>query len=698
MGKLSNPLPIFAGLDGGLLTGGVVYIGEAGKNPETNPTTVFWDQLLQQPAAQPIPLLGGYPVRSGTPTNIYGSSNDYSITVRDNKGRLVFSCLNAAGLFSNTSDVLITPVKFGATGDGVTDDTAAVQAAISASYGKTLFFPAGTYLCSDLSVAGNLEFIGAPGATIKYKAGGATALVYVTGTSTFFKSTGITYDANGANQSGYTTTIRFGAVGTSTVPATLILRDNKFINGDGQDVWITSDTNVSTLENIFIENNTFLGGKEGTYTLSTTFILSSSGVNLQINNNYIDFCATPTTGGKVGIDFFVSGYTIWPGSQGSISGNTIINCGRSSTNPSAGVLGAIDGYYGAHNMSIVGNTIVTPWGRGIQVKSNAYNLSVVGNNVIGLGDLTAGASVDAQIVVNRSTNTQIYGAWNITGNTCVDSGSDGISVSCYNSDLSAAASPVAISNNIIKNATRRGIGMYQAKTGLVSGNIIEGGCSNAGIYVSSIIETAAVTGNTCKGLTGTDLIIATPGTSVIDVSDNRLLSTTPYALGGTDAGNVRFSNNRTAVANAINAYSQLNDMRSSQLDWSTGGSTANATVSQTPVLAPGTYEVVMEGDCTAGAGGLALFFSSTLTVSYFRVNGQTWNGATMVDARQYTRASGSPNETACSYSGAVTHYRVVVTMVVTAAGYMSLRGNQNAANADVTSIFQGATMKITRIA
>lgn len=698
MGKLSNPLPLFAGLDGSLLDGGSVYIGEAGKNPETNPVAVYWDQLLQQPAAQPISLLGGYPAYGGTPANIYGANYDYSMTVRDNKGRLVFSCLNSAGLFSNTSDTLITPTKYGAVGDGVTDDTAAVQDAISASYGKTLFFPAGTYLCGDLSIVGNLEFMGAPGATLKYKANGTTALVYVTGTSTFFKSTGLTYDANGANQNGSTTTVRFGAIGTSTAPATLILRDNKFINGDGQDVWITSDTNVATLENIFIENNTFLGGKEGTYTLSTTFILSSSGVNLQINNNYIDFCAIPSTGGKVGIDFFVSGYTAWPGSQGSISGNTIVNCGRSSANPSAGVLGAIDGYYGAHNMSIVGNTIVTPWGRGIQVKSNAYNLTVTGNNVIGLSDLTGGTHADSQIVVNRSTNTQVYGAWNITGNTCVDSGWDGISVSCYNSDLSAAASPVAISNNVIKNAVRRGIGLYYAKLATIQDNIIDGGCSSAGIYISSTPTggTLAIRGNTSSGASGYDLLTAFNGSEVIDVSDNNFLSTTPFAISGTDVGNIRASNNRTVDASVLNAYSDWATCSTAQLDWSTGGSTANATVNTCKILSPGTYEITMEGECTAGAGGLALFFSSSAMCSYFRGSGQLWNGTTLVDADTMT-GSGSPSASVVSYSGACTHYRCKLFMVVTAAGSLLLRGNQNAANAAVTSIYQGATMSVKRL-
>lgn len=41
---------------------------------------------------------------------------------------------------------------FGAKGDGVTDDSSAIQSAIMASKGKTLYFPAGTYICKDTSI------------------------------------------------------------------------------------------------------------------------------------------------------------------------------------------------------------------------------------------------------------------------------------------------------------------------------------------------------------------------------------------------------------------------------------------------------------------------------------------------------------------------------------------------------------------
>lgn len=50
---------------------------------------------------------------------------------------------------------IINVKNFGATGNGVTDDTAAIQAAINAANGKTVFIPAGTYAFTSLSVTTN---------------------------------------------------------------------------------------------------------------------------------------------------------------------------------------------------------------------------------------------------------------------------------------------------------------------------------------------------------------------------------------------------------------------------------------------------------------------------------------------------------------------------------------------------------------
>jgi hypothetical protein len=60
---------------------------------------------------------------------------------------------NEPKMYDGTNDIFLRfpPINvksYGAKGDGVTDDTAAINAAISAATGRTVFFPAGVYLVS----------------------------------------------------------------------------------------------------------------------------------------------------------------------------------------------------------------------------------------------------------------------------------------------------------------------------------------------------------------------------------------------------------------------------------------------------------------------------------------------------------------------------------------------------------------------
>lgn len=170
--------PIFTDIDGQPLEDGYVWIGVANLAPIVNPITVYWDAALTIPAAQPIRTRGGYPVNSGTPARLYVNS-DYSIRVMNKNGSVVYSAPAATERYSdvvvsgvNAEDVIYDPpflggvqtnaeakfaqtvsVKdFGAVGDGVTDDTAAIQAAIDACAGpngsKTVEVPGGNYLIS----------------------------------------------------------------------------------------------------------------------------------------------------------------------------------------------------------------------------------------------------------------------------------------------------------------------------------------------------------------------------------------------------------------------------------------------------------------------------------------------------------------------------------------------------------------------
>jgi len=172
--------PIFTDIDGQPLEDGYIWIGQANLDPQVNPINVFWDAALTLPAGQPIRTLAGYPSNNGTPARLYVNS-DYSIRVMNRNGSVVYSAPTPTERYSdavitsiNASEVEYDPAglnavattvqaklretvsvkDFGAVGDGVTDDTAAFNAAIAT--GKRVFVPAGTYSVADIAVVNSL--------------------------------------------------------------------------------------------------------------------------------------------------------------------------------------------------------------------------------------------------------------------------------------------------------------------------------------------------------------------------------------------------------------------------------------------------------------------------------------------------------------------------------------------------------------
>lgn len=171
--SVQPPYPIFTDRDGQPLDAGYVWLGVANLSPQTNPIAVYWDAALTQPAAQPIRTINGYPANNGTPGRLYVDvtvvADDYSILVQDAKAQFVYQAATARGQFGViSSDAVsflqaganaqprtvqsklrdVVSVKdFGAVGNGLADDTVAIQNAIDSLTitGGTVFFPPGTY-------------------------------------------------------------------------------------------------------------------------------------------------------------------------------------------------------------------------------------------------------------------------------------------------------------------------------------------------------------------------------------------------------------------------------------------------------------------------------------------------------------------------------------------------------------------------
>ena len=82
-------MPMLLDLNGNGLSGGSVYIGVAGQDPQAFPQTCYWDAAGTIPASQPIATQAGYFVNAGNIAQLFGPTN-YSIRVLDSNGVLVF--------------------------------------------------------------------------------------------------------------------------------------------------------------------------------------------------------------------------------------------------------------------------------------------------------------------------------------------------------------------------------------------------------------------------------------------------------------------------------------------------------------------------------------------------------------------------------------------------------------------------------
>lgn len=264
--QIQSPFQQLFDTNGSPLDDGYVYIGTANTNPETSPIAIYWDDAGTIPAAQPLRTMNGYLVRSGTPARVYTAADDFSMTVKDKQGRVVFSVLDATSdsnlttaLASSSGSSLVgflqaganaqprtvqsklrdvVSVKdFGAVGDNSTDDTAAFQAAINYANsvwvggsqlggGVTVYIPAGRYKLGALIYKNgvNLQGEGKLNTQLRVFGNNTTLIAASSNTSTQTSSSNLFYGSwkdfsilswEGANGSTPTGQVGWDAIGFS---------------------------------------------------------------------------------------------------------------------------------------------------------------------------------------------------------------------------------------------------------------------------------------------------------------------------------------------------------------------------------------------------------------------------------------------------------------------------------------------------
>ena len=438
--SIQPTFPIFTDIDGQPLEAGYIFIGVANLAPIGNPINVYWDAALTQPAAQPIRTIGGYPVNAGTPARLYVNS-DYSIQVQNRNGSVVYSAPAATERLSgvvievDSTDVsflqagtgavtrtaqakmrdVVSVKDFGAVGDGVADDTAAIQAAVTAA--AAVYVPAGTYVVNVVTLDANTEIYGDGAASIiKQSAsfvGGSQGSLYANSGSAGSQVNNIIIRdlrVEGTNISAPTFSEFKHLVSLNGVRNALV-ENVQFIGFQGDGLYIGSGINGGDERhntNVIVRNCFFDGiNKEnrngvsaidcngllvdGNYFTRCTKSTMPGAIDIEpdaqifhivrdikiVNNKFFDI------GGNLGaISFYLPGiaYTNFP--RGFlVQGNHIDTCAANGVVFSYNVVGGVTESTGNFAVKILDNTVVNST-RPFEIP-NAKDVLIEGNSFLG---------------------------------------------------------------------------------------------------------------------------------------------------------------------------------------------------------------------------------------------------------------------------------------------------------------------------
>ena len=379
---------------------------------------------------------------------------------------------------------------FGATGDGATDDTVAIQAAIDSVSNGGIVIPPGDYVVTQLDLASDKTLIGI-GGELTLKANADSPAVEVPVGSTNVKIIGLKINGNAANNLGT-------AVGDG------LLSINSSLGSPTTNVTVQGCTILDARRN----NVSIQDGASGIKILDNVITTSTGGEG-------VDMCPS---GGSVA-DILISGNSISASNLSLINGEgTVLNSRivgnfldtagadgitlSDDSNESVTIAGnvivslaAMGINFGGDNIHVVNNTIKDPTTTGIQLLTGgsspgvlAERCKIIGNTITGT-TYVAGIFAENVKAVQIASNSMEGGSGvgiSVKQNTTVDA-ADRCKI-CDNEVTSFAGYLVHIQGNI--------------RAGIISGNTLVGTGAANGVEMggsSAVVERFAVAGNTIDG-------------------------------------------------------------------------------------------------------------------------------------------------------------------------------------------------------
>jgi len=343
---------------------------------------------------------------------------------------------------------------YGATGDGVTDDTAAIQLAATAAAGKTLWFPDGTYMTTGkTNVAGNILL--SEGTTVKLSSSfGATAIFLVTGDNWVIEGGTLDCDYKAISRG-----VRFDSGENCEV------RNMRIVDAVLGGVDIGSD-----VINLSIQNNTFVGaGYNILYDDAANAQADSGSYGLIISGNM--FIGDPNNVGSIDGDHIEinapdNGYHSF-----LIQDNLFFDAWASDTTAGfhVGLSGVYDGVVCDNYMERSSHNAIhlEEGGRGTATGAfeESYNIDIRGNQIIDAGTINATKQSGIQVTYSRC---------NVTENTVIGSGLNGIYVTGYSAKGTPATTTMTgtqVCRNTVRDSQQHGISVLSLLSSTVADNL-----------------------------------------------------------------------------------------------------------------------------------------------------------------------------------------------------------------------------------